>query len=385
MTIWNMITNCPRFWFTCANGTVFVAILAAALVLFPRPVLANMFEVRNVPVDVTAASAAEARDRALLAGQRAAFYRLLTRLTLQRHHDSLPDLDAKTVATYVRDFSVSGEKTSDVRYLARLDVRFKEGDVRTLLEEFTIPFSETMSHPALVIPLLNRGGRPNLWRDPNPWRVAWSNRDLPLLPVPMMLPIGDLEDVAGLSEERAMATDPGVLESMARRYGAGATIVARANIAPTSIVSTGLPYIDLSLTRLDIGIGAETYTVRIDAEAGEAVDRVFNRAVDRAIRLIEENWKAQTLMRFGEGGVLAVNVPIRSLDHWLSIRRGLDRIAVIRHMNLTAISRKEALVDIHFIGTTDQLVRSLAQSGLALQEKAGTWSMRASETPGGTN
>lgn len=351
------------------------SVIVALFALTAQPAHAAMFEVRDVAVDATASSAAQARDQALLNGQREAFYRLLRRLTLKQYRDILPNLDAETVSTYVRDFSVSGEKTSNVRYLARLNVRFKENDIRTLLEEFGIPFSETASRPAVVLPLLNRGGTATLWSEPNPWRSAWSSTELPSLPVPLMLPVGDIEDVAVLSTEQALGADPGALEVMARRYAAGAAIVARAEIAVI-----GPPHVELTITRFDIGIGAETLTTRVNATFGETVDVVLRRAVDVAIETIEENWKSETLMRFDQGGILAVNVPLATLEHWLSIRSRLADIAVIERTDLILISRDEALLNIHYIGAIDQLSRTLAQANLTLRETEGAWSLLTPET-----
>ncbi|MBC8239360.1 MAG: DUF2066 domain-containing protein, partial [Alphaproteobacteria bacterium] len=121
-----------------------------------RPALAasDVFEVTDVPVDATAESAVAARGQALAAGQLEAFTRLLRRLTLRENHAILPIPDTNTVSTYIRDFSVSDERTSSVRYLANLHVRFKSADIRALLGEFGLPFAETISKPTVVLPVL---------------------------------------------------------------------------------------------------------------------------------------------------------------------------------------------------------------------------------------
>ena len=85
----------------------------------------DVFEVRDVAVDVTAETATKARELALIEGRKLAFRRLLERLTLRIEHQGLPDLGAEEIAAYVNDFSVAEEKTSAVRYLARLNFRFK--------------------------------------------------------------------------------------------------------------------------------------------------------------------------------------------------------------------------------------------------------------------
>lgn len=355
-------------------GLLGIALLTLSLLASPTA-HADMFEVKDVDVDATASSAAEARDQALGTGQREAFYRLLHRLTPTRYHGQLPNLDPGTVATYVRDFSVANEQTSSVRYLARLNVRFKETDIRFLLEEFGIPFTETQSRPVVVLPVLSRAGTAILWRDPNPWRVAWGRVAMPVLPVPLLLPVGDLQDVNSISAQQTLGTDPAPLEQIAARYGAGGAIIVNANIA-----AIGAPHVDLTMTRRDIGSPAETFSARVNAASGETIDQVLVRAVATAIETIEENWKDQTVMRFDTGGILAINVPLTALDHWVRIRRDLGTVAVVERTDIILLSRTEALLNVHYIGEVSQLARALAQANLTLQEEQGVWTLLTPET-----
>ena len=105
----------------------------------------DVFTVRNVAVDVTARTAAAARERALKDGQTRALLRLLERLVSRSALDRLPTIDQATANFLVRDFEIANEKTSSVRYLATLTYRFKRSEVRALLRREDIPFAETVS------------------------------------------------------------------------------------------------------------------------------------------------------------------------------------------------------------------------------------------------
>lgn len=138
-----------------------------------RAQVLDVYEVRDVPVDVTAETAAQAREQALAEGERQAFDLLLRRLTLAMDRDRLPTLDNTGMAALVKDFSVVEEKTSDVRYLAKLDFRFKREGVRNLLMDRGLPFAETASKPMVVLPVQESAAGLFLWDEPNPWRGAW--------------------------------------------------------------------------------------------------------------------------------------------------------------------------------------------------------------------
>ena len=95
----------------------------------------DVFTVANIYVDVTDKTASVARKKALAIGEKKAFEILLKRLTLRIDHDSLPVVDPKEISTYVKDFGITHEKNSEIRYLAYLTYRFKPNDIRFLLRD----------------------------------------------------------------------------------------------------------------------------------------------------------------------------------------------------------------------------------------------------------
>ena len=129
-----------------------------------------MFNVNNVTVDVKADTATIARTQALAEAERKAFYILIRRLTLTIDEERIPELSPQEIAAYVRDFSVAEEKSSSVRYIARLNYRFKPDEIRALLRAYDVPFAETPSRPAVVIAVYEIGATTELWGEPNPWR-----------------------------------------------------------------------------------------------------------------------------------------------------------------------------------------------------------------------
>ena len=141
----------------------------------------RIFTVRDVAVDETAATAAEARQVALAVGQRRAFRRLIDRLVPEDQQGLVPALDPNLLQYYVRDFSVADERTSAVRYLADLTFRFNADEVRRLLRSNSVAFAETRGNPVVVLPVFRAGdGEAVLWVEANPWVESnpWPGSDL---------------------------------------------------------------------------------------------------------------------------------------------------------------------------------------------------------------
>ncbi len=209
------------------------AVLALAILLAggAGPLLAatpDVYEVAGVAVDVTAETAAKARDTAIAEGHAKAFRQLLARLTLKADRGRLPELTVNGIAAYVTDFSVANEKTSATRYLAHLTFRFKRDGIRRLLTDYRLPFAETPSKPVLVLPVFEEAGAVLLWDTPNPWRTAWEETPAPEGLVPLALPLGDLSDIAAIGAEQAVRGDTQRLAAIASRYGAGDSLVTHA-------------------------------------------------------------------------------------------------------------------------------------------------------------
>jgi hypothetical protein len=328
------------------------------------------FEVSGVAVDVTAETAAAAREKALLEGEARAFRHLLERLTLRGDHDRLPDLGGDEISTYVLDFAIAEEKTSAVRYLARLDFRFKADDVRRLLTDYGLRFAETSSKPLLVLPVYQAVAAMRLWDDPNPWLEAWKALPPADGLVPLVLPLGDLMDIAAIGVDQAVNGDVQRLAAVAGRYNTADVLVARA-ILRTGV--TGLPEIEVVVSRHGSVAERRSVVAALAAQPGETVEAVLRRAAAQVSRQVEDRWKRDNLLLFDQSAVVAVIVPIAGLAIWLDVRGRLAGVAVVQRVDLVLLSRDEVRVNLHYIGEHGQLIVALKQADLDLSRQGDDW------------
>ena len=360
-----------RGW--AAPAAVLCLLLAVLAPHGARAQIANPYEVKGVTVDVTAETASAARAQALREGQQRAMTILLERMTLKSDYPRLPALSPEEITEYMQDFSVAEEKTSAVRYLAKLNYRFRPGEVRELLRAFNIPFAETPSKPVLVLPVLRRAGALLLWDDPNPWRAAWQQRSSQLSLVPTVLPLGDLADVAAIGVDQVVSGDQQRLQAMAKRYDAGSVAVAFASIRHDPARS--LWVLDVTLTRYNLTIDPQTTVVTYVSEFGETADSLLTRAAKLVTSLIEDNWKRDNLLSSSHQEAIAVRIPITDLRDWLDMKTRVHSVAVVRETELVQLSRAEAQVILHYIGDIGQLIIALEQADLALRGEGDQWTL----------
>lgn len=338
------------------------------------------FEVSGVAVDVTDETAAAARKKALAWGERTAFYRLLERLTLLADRDRLPVLNDDEIAAFVQDLEVTREKTSSVRYLASLNFRFKKEAVRGFLIDNYLSFAETESKTVLVLPVYESAGALLLFDDPNPWRAAWEERSAIKGLVPMVLPRGDLADIAAIGAEQALDGDAQRLRAIAGRYGAYETLVVH---GIHRLGASGLPKMEVYATRFSPSQPEQTIVRTYAGRKGEAMESLLVRAAKGTAALVEDAWKRDNLLQFDKRDVIPVRVRIGGLKDWLGIKKRLGGVAVIRRIELVLLSLGEVRVNLHYIGGPEQLSLALEQKDMALIRDEDGWTLDLVKTTPG--
>lgn len=357
----------PRAIGRMATRAALALVLATSLAALA--VAVETFVVRDIEVDVTAATAAEARDQALAEGERKAFRLQLERLTSRADWPSLPNLTNEEIAPYVQDFEVTSEKASAVRYIATLNYSFKEQAVRRLLADRNTPFAMTRSKPVAVVPVYTDPGAAEaavLWDDSNPWRAAWASRSSADGLVPLVLPDVDPSDAGVVTAEQAVQGDPTSLSAITRRAGAYTALVAHATRLDAG---GGVPEVKVSLAQYGPGgrehASVKTYTGR----EGESVDELLARAAAAVALEMEQRWKDRSLVQVTGRSVTPVTLPVANLRQWQTVKERLERIPVVQHTELVVLSRDHARLNLFHMGTPEQLAVALRQVDLELSRQ----------------
>jgi hypothetical protein len=331
----------------------------------------GVFTVRDVTVDKSAPAATSARDVALRSGRNAAFNTLLRRLTLKASWPRLPSAGQINPDDYLTGFTITDERTSTTRYIAKITYDFDPEKVRGLLGAYGIAFSETRAKPAVVVPVLLTAKGAMLWQPENTWAQAWRAKALDQALVPLIVPLGDLSDINETAGLDPLAPDWMSLRALAGYYGAARALVVTAKVQGAA---TGA-LLDVRLWELSPGSANEERLSFQGADEAAA----FNAAIDEIAQSIQERWKRQTAIAGGTESVLRATVHFASLAEWVAIQEQLAQTAVVRGVNVVGLTVDEALVDLRHVGTREQLAVTLAQRDLQLSPRTdGAYDLRAS-------
>ncbi len=342
----------------------------------------SIFTISNVKVDITAESAAAAREQAFAQAQIQAFQSLARRLVADGESAAITPPDPSVISTLIKDFEITDERLSRVRYVAVYTFRFKERASRDYFAGQGVGYTDVSSRPALVLPFYQETVKPVLWSDQNPWMSAWKRAGNLKGLVPIVVPIGDIEDLQDIGGDETMTYDPAALRRMLDRYNAGEAIlllaVPDARLAAISQDSSPVQgALTVHVYRTDRARPEHTGQIDVDSIEGETRGLLYDRAVQMVRDAIQRNWKAQTVVSAAETNSMQVKVRFENLKQWAETQKELERVQGVTAVNLVNLARDHALVNLMFQGSEERLRLALRQADITLSKpRIGTVSER---------
>jgi len=346
----------PWIGFACAS----VAWLALAVGVAQA---AELFEVTGVRVVATAEDARAAQQKAIYAGQVQAVRRMFEKLTLVTDHSRLPPPDGDMINRLVRSYEVTNERRSAKRYIAEMTVQFQPDAVRAALRQYGVPYAETVSPLALVLPVVTDSAGARLWASPNDWRAAWQDLAWRGHLTDLALPYGELADVSTIAADQAATGDLLALKKIADRYAAADVLVMMA-------------WPDANSGRVSVEVrryGADAQVLlrdsyALDPQAPDATGISYVGAAAAVARQLDQAWIAQNLLDFRAVNSLSVEVPLGELGAWLSVRRRLEALSQIDRIDIASLSTAKAELTLSYLGTESRFLSALAAREFELVE-----------------
>ena len=396
-------------------GFAIVAAFIAAIAPAPASAASeDVFVVPRVPVSAQADGASAAKAAAQRRGRRRAMDILLRRLTPENEWIYLPRLargapaqagpaaGRNPVALSDQDlealesgFEVYGEKSSSRLYRAYITYRFKPKEIRRLLKNAQIPYSEAQTRTALVLPVLQTDKSVYLWEPKNPWMAAWKARPYTHELTPMTAPLGDLEDRRLITAEQALNLAAGPLANVARHYGVSQVVVAHARLRQKD----GRDALSVRLINgfqdsggdaaaaveaanegfasgETFGVGAaagEDFTRKIgdvlaEAYVTEEPQRFATLAeagIESAIAKYASGWKERTLIDHAAEALLSVSAFFSAVEDWSRIRAALIATPLVGSVQVSSLSKGGAEMDVRVFGAPERLQVAMDNQGVA--------------------
>jgi hypothetical protein len=316
------------------------------------------FEVSGIHVDASAKSVAEARTAAVASGRPAAWSILFRRLTRQQDWGRQPALDGATLQKMVIGYFPINERRSTTRYVADMTYTFNPEMVARVLQSTGIPYTLASAKKVLLVPM-----SPGFARNSALTNTFVSPR-FATAPVPFAVPVGDAADMAALAGFNFETASWDHIAPVAARFKATeAVLVLVTQAGPTKV--------QVSIKRL--GQGEMPMKSTFEVPLLQNLIATYPSAADAAVRAIDEMWKSQKAVDYSQKARLTADVRIASLAQFAALENAIAGVPNVAEVNVAAMDIGAARLTITFIGSPDQLKAALAQAGISLIGRAGSW------------
>ena len=352
-----------------------VLLLAVPLARAAGPVETNIFAVQGVEIDVTSTDAASAKNQALMDVQVKAFYQLAENLGSPELAQTFREkFKPEDIAPYLRSLSIEQESSAPGRYIGTFTVRFLPDKTRKLFVSYGVTVPESQAESILVLPVWRGPDANQMWED-NLWRKAWLDLKGERGLVPIIVPLGDLEDSEILTVEDALHNDPVKLEAIRRRYDAPSILVAQAQPAEGGIHV----YIE-GETRL----GKVLFNKIYKSDDGQA-QTAAPVAIRKFQSLLEDTYKKRQAQIAAAKAAeeeaknanrtqsLAVAVPFSSPRQWNAIRSRILAAPNVTGVDVSSLSGDGAVIRLNFTRGLPALQDNMQRVGLSLSQLGSTW------------
>lgn len=359
---------------------IFLAILimfgTPSLTRAAGPIETSIFAVQGVDVDVTDKDAATAKNLALVQVQKKAIIMLATKLGTPEMSAEIAKLEDKDVLPLLKSLSIEEESTGPGRYIGKFTVRFLPTKIRNLFSRYGVDVVvEQQAKPMLVLPLWKTAEGVQLW-ETNAWRQAWLNLNAQQASVPLIVPLGDAEDVGAVTAQDVIDNNVVKLEALRRRYDCKDIIVTTAEAADGNgihAIMTG----DSPLGKMNFDKVYTADPATLEASASLAATRFHNVMIEKyksdqskiaaAARAAKEQQDANA------SHSIPVSVPFASPSEWNGIRSRILATPGVIGVDVSTLAGNGAVVRLMYVGDLAEAQTSMESTGLKLSQIGGSW------------
>jgi hypothetical protein len=331
--------------------------------------------VQGVEVDVTDVDADAAKNKALVEAQMKAFKLLAERLGNQSISESVAKYEEKRVLPYLKSLSIEEESISPGRYKGKLTIRFLPNKIRALYGELGVRVGGEQGPSFLVLTIWKGPTGEVLWED-NPWRQAWVNLRAEQSLVPVIVPIGDLDDTEMISVNDVKSEDALKLEAIRKRYDVKKVIIAYAEPAENGTIHARMSG-DSPLGKLSFDKNYDGETGRVEESTALAASRFHAVMLEKyksgaakvAAQATEQKRQASANAR----KTISVRVPFAGPSEWNGLRSRILSTPGVTGLDVSSLAGDGAEVALTFVGEAEDMQSSMQASGLNLTRQGDGW------------
>ena len=349
-----------NFFFGEYSKKVKIVLFFIIFLLVSNNSYSDVYRVENTIIQEKFKNSKDFRDNLINRGIIASFEKLSRRLMVEREFWKIKNIESNNIRELVNEISFLDEKKINENYQISISVLFDKNKVRKFFNQKNIIYTESVSDPILVFPIIKDKNTLNLWND-NFFIKNWNVLNTNYL-VDFLLPEGDLTDQKNilLNSNEVKFIDQ---KKVVQKYGLSNSLVL---------------LVDLDLEKDNVSyklnLANTNYYKKFTKKfITKNYDKGFAEIVEEVRQSVENTWKNKNTIFSGSALSLEFIHNVKNLKSLNKLRNDLRSINSIKEIKNLEISSKTYRGKIYFSGTIEDLRSNLEYKNIILKETANLW------------
>ena len=340
----------------------FISFIAASLICVSAQAAAPLYSA-DISVDVTADNAASARDIAMSRANRQALTAIAANFTTREGLGVLNKLTDDQLLNFIKETTVLEEKSSNVRYLAKLRITANEQILRQYLQEKNVPMVVASSAEVMVVPVFRES--PDmpalLWEENNLWRIAWEQNSPIVGSVRFFAPEKEKSPFLN-SADAALSLNSSIFQQLSAQNDNADIYVVEAYYSDIDTLTISI------ITPLD---GKR----QVFSVSGPRSMELFKQAAQETSLRISDQLKGRSVVTSNEIDNVVVLYKFDKLSSWLKAEEKISTITSVENIEVNAIGSGKVQFKINFVGGFDTLQNALRTQQLQLTKEGSYYTL----------
>lgn len=330
----------------------------------------------EVTVKGTRPTQSASKKQALAEGKRQAFYQALLELAPEQAREIYRKLRGKPLDRFIKSIKITNEVRKARYYGADVIYHFDKsklarviGADRGVRDEAGVPEGEGL----LIIPPYDAAGdQLLLFERQNLWRAVLNNAALEIGGGLLVMPFGDPQDDALLTDEVLLTGNKQVLKEMARRYGTRNVVIAQARRRKVE----DMPVIEVLLRPAGGSRQDERLLKYKTQDPTETVDVVLRRAARDVASKLNDSLENYSL--FGVPPEKRIKHRMVRADYrfgtqWRKILATIESLSQVQHIDIQRLGTTYAILKLSHRGPAAVVKQALEARGLLVNSQRSLW------------
>ena len=333
------------------------------LIILSNKSYSDIFKVENTILKTDYSKEKYSRNEAIIEAINSSFDTFAKRVLVEDEYWKIKNIDFNNINESIVKFNILAEEKNKKNFIFKTSITFHKKKIQNLLNSRNIIYTDTVSSPVLVIPILKYNNTIKLWED-NFFLSNWNLDEDKIKLVKYLIPTGDLEDQKNIDLN---SFDINYYDSsyFLKKYGLKNSLILFINFDK-----------DLDNIQYKLTLNKTNY---YKVFSHTISDLQLSKLINTIKIETEKIWKKKNTIFSSLVTSLEFTTNIQNIRQLNIIRSKLQKLNNIKQIKDIEISSKAYRGKIYYSGTINDLNKNLEEINFILKENFNSWRLLTNE------